>query len=194
MSKAKLIFYSVVAVAVVVVGLCLYRWVRGLPVFELLREEKQMERTATILRSVSNTHRWVFLTVEDEEVVVREHRFGNVAKIYPTYYELGIELDDSLQWVDVREQDGTRVASLHLPPVKILNPADGFDATKVINVYGDADDDEQRGMMEEAERKSRARALSEANRKQAARNASEHFTNLFMTLGCDSVTIEWRKR
>ena len=152
-----------------------------------------MERTATILRSITNTHRWVFLTIEDEEVVVNEHTFGNVAKIYPSYYELGIDVGDSLKWVEIQDNNGIRVASLHLPPIKILNE-NGIDDTKVKNIYGDADDKEKIEMQKKAEFKLKRRAMSGANIKQAKKIAEDHFRNLFTVLECDSVDIKWQSK
>lgn len=189
--RLKLIVYTALALAVLFIVLFIYGKIKGSPALQLLHQEERMERTAAILRSVTDTHRWVFLTVEDEEIVVREHTFGNVAKIYPSYYELGIEPGDSANWMEIRQEGERKVAILRLPPVKILNPDDGFDASKVINVYGDATPTEQRSMQEEAARKSKKRALSDDNRRQAMQNAREHFTNLFTTLGCDSVSIRW---
>ena len=190
-NKVKLIGCAVLAVAVLWSALFIYSRIKGVPVLALFQREDKMEQTATILRNVSDIHRWVFLTVEVEEVVKREHFFGDVAKIYPSSYELGIALDDSLNWVDIRETDGMKIASLRLPPIKIVNSG-GFDVTKVVNVYGDASDKEQEDLRKEAERKLRARATSDNNLKLAKQNAEEHFKSLFKTLGCDSVKIEWQ--
>ena len=190
MNKVKLIFSAIVAVVIIIAGLWAYSAIKGVPVFELFHKENKMEQTATVLRSIKNTHRWVFLTVEDEEVVVTENK--DVAKIYPSYYELGIELDDSLKWVEIQGNDSVRIATLHLPPIKILNE-NGIDDTKVKNIYGDADDaTEQEAMMKEAEYKLKRRAMSSANIKQAEKNAEDHFRNLFKVLKCDSVDIKWQ--
>lgn len=193
MSKVRLILSAIIIIVIILVGVWMYSWIKGVPVFELFRQDNKMERTATILRSIRNTHRWVFLTVEDEEVVVKEHTFGNVAKIYPSYYEFGIEFDDSLKWVEIQEHDGVKVASLHLPPIKILNK-DALDATKVINIYGEADDAEQVEMKRIAQFKLKRRAMSGGNIEQAERNARGHFQNLFTVLECDSVKIEWQSK
>ena len=190
MNKVKLIFSAIVAVVIIIVGICVYSWIKGVPAFELFHQDNKMERTATILRSITNTHRWVFLTIEDEEVVVNEHTFGNVAKIYPSYYELGIDVGDSLKWVEIQDNNGVRVASLHLPPIKILNE-NGIDDTKVKNIYGDADDKEKIEMQKKAEFKLKQRAMSGANIKQAKKIAEDHFRNLFTVLECDSVDIKW---
>lgn len=196
MNKVKLIFSAIVAVVIIIAGLWAYSAIKGVPVFELFHTENKMEQTATVLRSIKNTHRWVFLTVEDEEVVVRKHGWmeEDVAKIYPSYYELGIELDDSMKWVEIQDNNGGRVASLRLPPIKILNE-NGFDDTKVKNIYGDADDaTEQEAMMKEAESKLKRRAMSGANIKQAEKNAEDHFRNLFKVLKCDSVDLKWQSK
>ena len=190
-NKTRLITSAIIAVVIIMIGVWGYGLIKGIPVIELFHQDNRMERTATILRNIRSTHRWVFLTVEDEEVVVKEHTFGNVAKIYPSYYELGLELDDSLKWVEIQEHDGMKVAHLYLPPIKILNK-DAFDATKVINVYGEASNAEQVEMKRIAQSKLRKRALSAANVAQAQRNAREHFLNLFTVLECDSVKIEWQ--
>lgn len=188
MNKVKLIFSAIVAVVIIIAGLWAYSAIKGVPVFELFHKENKMEQTATVLRSIKNTHRWVFLTVEDEEVVV----LGNVAKIYPSYYELGIELDDSMKWVEIQGNDSVRIATLHLPPIKLLNE-NGFDDTKVKNIYGDADDaKEQIAMREEAKSKLKRRAMSGDNIKQAKKIAEDHFRNLFTVLECDSVDIKWQ--
>jgi hypothetical protein len=193
MFKVKLVLTAIVMVVIVAAGVWGYFWIKGNTVFQLFQQDNKMEKTATILRSIKNTNRWVFLSVEDEEVVVREHVFGNVVKIYPSYYELGIELADSLNWVEIQETDSVRIANLHLPPIKILNP-DAFDDTKVINVYGDASDRQLIEMKNEAMSKLRRRATSGANIWQAERNAEDHFHNLFTTvLKCDSVDIKWQK-
>ena len=193
MNKVKLIFSAIVAVVIIIVGICIYSWIKGVPAFELFHQDNKMERTATILRSITNTHRWVFLTIEDEEVVVNEHTFGNVAKIYPSYYELGIDVGDSLKWVEIQDNNGVRVASLHLPPIKILNE-NGIDDTKVKNIYGDADDKEKIEMQKKAEFKLKRRAMSGANIKQAKKIAEDHFRNLFTVLECDSVDIKWQSK
>ena len=138
----------------------------------------------------------LFLTVEDEEVVFRKHSFlkEDVAKIYPSYYELGIELDDSMKWVEVEEHNGARIASLHFPPIKILNEG-GIDESKVRHIYGDADDaKEQIAMREEAKRKLRKRAMSGDNIKQAEKNAEDPLRNLFTVLKCVSVDIKWQSK
>lgn len=193
MNKVKLIFSAIVAVVIIIVGICVYSWIKCVPAFELFHQDNKMERTATILRSITNTHRWVFLTIEDEEVVVKEHTFGNVAKIYPSYYELGIDVGDSLEWVEIQDNNGVRVASLHLPPIKILNE-NGIDDTKVKNIYGDADDKEKIDMQKKAESKLKWRAMSGANIKQAKKIAEDHFRNLFTVLECDSVDIKWQSK
>lgn len=190
MNKVKLVLTAVIAVAIIWIGLFIYSKMKGVPMFEFLHRDNRMERTATILRNITATHQWIFLTVEDEEVVVRKHLIGDVAKIYPSYHELGIELDDSLKWVEIQESDGQKVACLHLPPIKILNDA-GIDETKIVNIYGDADDTEFEEMKKEAKFKLKRRAMSGANIKQAEKNAKEHFENLFKALRCDSVAIEW---
>lgn len=192
MNKVKLVLAAVMAVAIIWIGLFIYSKMKGVPMFEFLHRDNRMEQTATILRNITTTHQWIFLTVEDEEVVVRKHFIGDVAKIYPSYHELGIELDDSLKWVEIQENDGQKVANLHLPPIKILNDA-GIDETKIVNIYGDADDTEFEEMKKEAQFKLKRRAMSDANIKQAEKNAKEHFENLFKALKCDSVAIEWIK-
>ena len=194
MNKVKLIFSAIVAVVIIIAGLWAYSAIKGVPVFKLFHKENKMEQTATVLRSIKNTHQWVFLTVEDEEVVFRKHGWmeEDVAKIYPSYYELGIELDDSMKWVEIQDNNGFRVASLRLPPIKLLNE-NGFDDTKVKNIYGDADDaKEQIAMREEAELKLKRRAMSGDNIKQAKKSAEDHFRNLFTVLKCDSVDIKWQ--
>lgn len=193
MNKIKLIIYAVITVAIIWGGLCIYSWTKGIPVVELFHQENKMERTATILRNVNSINRWIFLVVENEEIVVRKHWLGDVAKIYPLEHQLGIELSDNTEWVEIHENDGIKVAILQLPPIKVLNSS-GIDATKIINVYGNADRQEHIDMMEEAEKKSEQRAKSKTNIEQAKKNAKEHFTSLFMTLGCDSVKIEWSNK
>lgn len=193
MNKIRLILSAIVAVVTIFVGIYVYSWIKGVPVFELFHQDNKMERTATILRSIKETNRWVFLTVEDEEIVVKEHTSGNVAKIYPSTYELGIELDKSLKWIEIQNDNGVRVACLHLPPIKILND-DAYNDTEVKNIYGDADDKEKKEMRQEAESELRKRAMSEDNIKQAEKNAEDHFQNLFTVLECDSVKIEWQNK
>ncbi len=152
-----------------------------------------MEKTATVLRSIENTNKWVFLTVEDEEVVVKEHTLGNVAKIYPSVYELGIELDDNREWFVIEETDSSKTAFLKLPAIKILN-SNGINATKVNNIYGNADDAENIAMQKEAEIKLKRRALSAANIEVAKKNAKKLFDNLFGILGCERVEIVWMEK
>lgn len=192
MRSVKLILSAIIAVVIFIIYIWIYSQIKGIPTFELFHQENKMEQTATVLRSIKNTHRWVFLTVEDEEVVVKEHTFGNVAKIYPSRYELGIELDDTLNWVEIQESNGIKIASLYLPPIQILNK-DAFDATKVINIYGEANDKELTEMQHTAQSKLKRRAMSAANVRQAERNAREHFQNLFTVLECDSVIIKWER-
>jgi len=196
MNKVKLIFSAIVAVVIIIAGLWAYSAIKGVPVLELFHKENKMDQTATVLRSIKNTHQWVFLTVEDEEVVFRKHGWmkEDVAKIYPSYYELGIELDDSMKWVEIQGNDSVRIATLHLPPIKILNE-NGIDYTKVKNIYGNADDaTEQEAMRKEAVFKLKRRAMSGDNIKQAEKSAEDHFRNLFMVLKCDSVDIKWQSK
>ena len=181
---------AIVIAVILMAGLWIYRWITGVPLISLFHHEYKMEKTATVLRSIENTNKWVFLTVEDEEVVIKEHTFGNVAKIYPSVYELGIEVDDSLKWFVIEEVDSSKTAFLKLPAIKILNP-NGIDATKVNNVYGDADDAEKIAMQKEAEIKLKRRAMSPANIEVAKANAKKLFDNLFGILGCDKVDIVW---
>ena len=191
MSKGKLIFSAVIAVIIIVVGLFIYGSINNVAVFKLFHREDRMERTATVLRSIKDTSRWIFLTVEDEEVVVRKHSFfeEDVAKIYPSYYELGIELDTK-DWVEIQEDEARKVAILHLPPITIVNG--GIDATEVINIYGNASDREKIEMQEEAKYELEKR-INDFHLKQAKKNAEEHFWNLFVrVLGCDSVAFEWQ--
>ncbi|MBO7141450.1 MAG: DUF4230 domain-containing protein [Prevotella sp.] len=190
MNKIRLIKRAIVIAVILMVGLWIYRWITGVPLISLFHHEYKMEKTATVLRSIENTNKWVFLTVEDEEVVIKEHTFGNVAKIYPSVYELGIEVDDSLKWFVIEEVDSSKTAFLKLPAIKILNP-NGIDATKVNNVYGDADDAEKIAMQKEAEIKLKRRAMSPANIEVAKANAKKLFDNLFGILGCDRVDIVW---
>ena len=190
MNKIRLIKRAIVIAVILMVGLWIYRWITGVPLISLFHHEYKMEKTATVLRSIEDTNKWVFLTVEDEEVVIKEHTFGNVAKIYPSVYELGIEVDDSLKWFVIEEVDSSKIAHLKLPAIKILNP-NGIDATKVNNVYGDADDAEKIAMQKEAEIKLKRRAMSPANIEVAKANAEKLFDNLFGILGCDRVEIVW---
>lgn len=187
---SRLLITAIKIGLVVLVALWVYRWVTGVPLVSLFHREEKMEKTATVLRSIENTNRWVLLTVEDEEVVIKEHTLGNVAKIYPSVYELGIELDDSDDWFVIEETDSSKTARLTLPPIRILNP-NGIDATKVNNVYGDADDAEKIAMQKEAEIKLKRRALSDANIVAARINAEKLFNNLFSIMGCDRVEIVW---
>lgn len=190
MNKIKLAMSAIVIVVVLIAGLSVYRWITGVPLVTLFHQEYKMEKTATVLRSIVNTNRWVFLTVEDEEVVIKEHTFGNVAKIYPSVYELGIELDDGQEWFVIEETDSSKTAYLKLPAIKILN-SNGINATKVHNVYGDADDAEKIAMQKEAEIKLKRRAMSSANIGVAKANAEKLFDNLFGILGCSKVEIVW---
>ena len=184
---------AIVIVVILIAGLWIYRWITGVPLITLFHHEYKMEKTATVLRSIENTNRWVFLTVEDEEVVIKEHTLGNVAKIYPSVYELGIELDDNQEWFEIEETDSSKIAYLKLPAIKILNP-NGINATKVNNVYGNADDAEKIAMQKEAEIKLKRRAMSSANIEVAKANAKKLFDNLFGILGCDRVDIVWMGR
>lgn len=193
MNKKRLIWSAIKIAVVLIAGLCIYRWITGVPLITLFHHEYKMEKTATVLRSIENTNRWVFLTVEDEEVVIKEHTFGNVAKIYPSVYELGIEVDDNQEWFTIEETDSTKTARLRLPAITILNP-DGINATKVNNVYGDADDAEKIAMQKEAEIKLKRRAMSAANIEVAKKNAEKLFDNLFGILGCDQVDIAWQDK
>jgi len=190
MKKTRLILSAIEIGIVLFAGLWIYRWVTGAPLITLFHQEYKMEKTATVLRSIENTNKWVFLTVEDEEVVYKEHTLGDVVKIYPSVYELGIALDDDQEWFVIEESDSGKTAHLKLPAIKILN-ANGINATKVNNVYGNADDAENIAMQKEAEIKLKRRALSAANVEVAKENARKHFENLFGILGCDTVEIVW---
>jgi len=182
------------AVVVVAVVLWLYSWWKGTPMLRFFQKEEHMEHTATVLRGVENTHRWVFLTVEDEEAVVRDHvgYNGKVAKIFPSFYELGIDLKNSPDWYEIQERDGVKTAKLTLPAITLLND-NGVNAAKVINVYGNADRSEMMQMLMEAQNSLKARALSTANILQAKSNAQTFFTRLFTSLGCTSVEITWER-
>lgn len=193
MKKTRLIMPAIKIAILLLAGLCIYRWITGVPPITLFPHEYKMENTATVLRSIENTNKWVLLTVEDEEVVIKEHTLGNVAKIYPSVYELGIEVDDKQEWFVIEVTDSSKTAHLKLPAIKILN-SNGINATKVINVYGNADDAEKIAMQKEAEIKLKRRALSAANIEAAKKNAEKLFDNLFGILGCDRVEITWTEK
>ena len=190
MKKTRLILKAIEIAIILLVVIWIYRWITGVPLVTLFPHEYKMEKTATVLRSIENTSKWVLLTVEDEEVVIKEHTLGNVAKIYPSVYELGIEVDDKQEWFAIEETDSSKVAYLKLPAITILN-SNGINATKVNNVYGNADDAEKIAMQKEAEIKLKRRALSDANIEVAKKNAKKLFDNLFGILGCDRVEITW---
>lgn len=187
MDQLKLI-KAVIGIAITaIVLLCVYSWVKGVPVFSIFQSRDKMERTATILRSIENTNRWVFLTIEDEEVEVIE----NVCKIYPAFYELGIEIKDTTTWYNIKKEKGEKVAHLTLPAIYILDSG-GINDMNVINVYGEATPAVIKKMKKDAEIDMKKRALSESNMQQAKDNAFKHFKNLFMSLGCKDVKIDWK--
>lgn len=190
--ERKLIMAAIAVVIVIITGWWIVSFIKGVPMISFFTSDEKMGKTATVLRSIKNTNRWVFLTVEDEEVVVRETTFNKVAKVYPAVYELGINLDDNLDWITIRDLDSVKYAILELPQIKILNEKYGIDDTKVINVYGDTDDEGRDKMRKEAEFRLKTRACSGENIEQAKISAKKHFDNLFSILGCNGVEIKWK--
>ena len=188
--RMKFLFRSVMVLLLIALGLYAYYHIKGWPSVSLFGHTDQMEHTATVLRSIEQTNRWVFLTVEDEEVVYREHLTGDVAKIYPSTFELGIDLKSNPDWFTIADTENGKVATLWLPAITILN-VHGINAVRVINVYGDATDAEKVEMQREAENRLMRRAYALSNIRQAQSNAETYFTRLFKALGCDAVQIEW---
>lgn len=185
---------AIVALVAVIAALYLYNKVKDLaPQIEIDKHEYTVEPTLTVLRGIDNTTRWVFLTTEDEEVVVRDHTFGRVAKIYPATYELGIDVTGR-KWYEVEVVDSQRHVSITLPPVRILNSG-GLDESRVRDVYGKSTNgDELVGMRREADKAMRRRAMSKDNVRQARANATRHFRQLFTSLNCTVDTIIWTKK
>ncbi len=186
-----LLLATVIAAAVIVVAVVVRQCAASSAVAVA---EDARTLSLTQLVAAQSIGQWVFLTIDDEEMVdtMRRRLTGDdyLVRIYYGTLHLGFDMNDVKEgWLTV---DDSRAVSVVLPHVRLLD--EGFiDEARTVSFYesGTWGDDVRDDMYLRAERRMRRRCLTKANISSAEDNAQRQFRRLLTTLGYHTISIRF---
>lgn len=173
MMKAKIIFFSIVAVLVIAAVWWLY--VKISQTFVSYDVQEGIDDTPTVVTRVREIGQWEFLAVNDEELIdtVRKGFFSDdeLVRIYYGTLRLGIDFSQCTdEWV-IREGDSIRI---DLPQVKLLDENFLDEArTKSFFEKGKWTNADRQAMAGRARAAMRRRCLTQENMDRAQHNAEQ---------------------
>jgi hypothetical protein len=160
-----------------------------------IEENKKIDITPTMIKSIENIGEWEFLQVNDEELTdtTRHGFFGDdeLVRIYYGTLRLGINLHETNKdWIKV---DHDTIKAI-LPPIKLLDN-DFIDEarTKPFSETGTWTDKDRKALYNKAYNAMKARCMAADNITKAKNNATIQFNNILHSMGFEYVKIRFDK-
>jgi len=162
------------------------------PISLELENQKKIEQTPIVLRSIERLGQWEFLSIDDEVIVdtMESHIFtpdDHLARIYHGTIRLGIDFSQCDRgWATINGD----TARLILPQIRILD-RNFIDEARTRNFYeqGSWDANSREDLYQRARALMIHRALTPENIKKAEENARHQVEALFRSLGYPVVKI-----
>lgn len=160
-----------------------------------IEENKKIDITPTMIKSIENIGEWEFLQVNDEELTdTTRHSFFGDDKLVRIYYgtlRLGINLHETNKdWIKV---DHDTIKAI-LPPIKLLDN-DFIDEarTKPFSETGTWTDKDRKALYNKAYNAMKSRCMTADNITKAKNNATIQFNNILHSMGFEYVKIQFDK-
>ncbi|MFW9607150.1 MAG: DUF4230 domain-containing protein [Prevotella sp.] len=160
-----------------------------------IEENKKIDITPTMIKSITDIGEWEFLQVNDEELTdtTRHGFFGDdeLVRIYYGTLRLGIDLHETKKnWIRV-DHDTIKAT---LPPIKLLDK-DFIDEarTKPFSEKGTWTDKDRKALYNKAHKAMKNRCMTADNISKAKKNATVQFDNILHSMGFEYVKVLFEK-
>ena len=184
---------AIIAVAIIFVVTGLY-WLNKDNSISI-EENKKIDLTPTMIKSIEDIGEWEFLQVNDEELTdtTRHGFFGDdeLTRIYYGTLRLGINLHEAKKdWIMV-DNDTIKAT---LPPIKLLD-TDFIDEarTKPFSESGTWTDKDRKILYDKAYNAMKTRCMTTDNINKAKENATKQFSKMLHSMGFENVKIQFGK-
>ena len=188
-----LLQFAVIAIAAIIIIAGLY-WLNKDNTISV-EENKKIDLTPTMIKSIEDIGEWEFLQVNDEELTdtTRHGFFGDdeLVRIYYGTLRLGINLHETNKgWIKV---DHDTIKAI-LPPIKLLDN-DFIDEarTKPFSETGTWTDKDRNALYNKAHNAMKTRCMATDNIRKAKENATIQFDNILHSIGFEYVKIRFKK-
>jgi hypothetical protein len=184
---------AIIAVAIIFVVTGLY-WLNKDNSISI-EENKKIDLTPTMIKSIEDIGEWEFLQVNDEELTdTTRHGFFSDDELTRIYYgtlRLGINLHEAKKdWIMV-DNDTIKAT---LPPIKLLD-TDFIDEarTKPFSESGTWTDKDRKILYDKAYNAMKTRCMTTDNINKTKENATKQFSNMLHSMGFENVKIQFEK-
>ncbi|BCS86035.1 DUF4230 domain-containing protein [Prevotella herbatica] len=184
---------AIIAIAVIIVITGLY-WLNKDNSISI-EENKKIDLTPTMIKSIEDIGEWEFLQINDEELAdtTKQGFFGDseLVRIYYGTLRLGINLHETNKdWLKV-DNDTIKAT---LPQIKLLDN-DFIDEarTKPFSETGTWTDKDRKALYTKAYKAMKSRCMTTKNINKAKDNARIQFDNILHSMGFEYVKIRFDK-
>jgi hypothetical protein len=184
---------AIIAIAIIIVIAGLY-WLNKDNSISI-EENKKIDLTPTMIKSIEDIGEWEFLQINDEELAdTTKHGFFGDSELVRIYYgtlRLGINLHETNKdWIKV-DKDTIKAT---LPQIKLLDN-DFIDEarTKPFSETGTWTDKDRKSLYTKAYKAMRNRCMTTENINKAKENARVQFDNILHSMGFEYVKIQFDK-
>lgn len=187
LSAKAILMITLIVVLLITITIAI-RWItNGISLH--IKQNKQIDLTPTLIKSIEEIGEWEFLQLTDEELIdtVKHGFFGDseLARIYYGTLRLGINLHQAPPGWIVQDKDTLR---LSLPPIQLLDQ-DFIDEarTKAFFESGKWTEADRKQLYERAYSRMKQRSLTPANIAIAQANARQQIENMMKSMGFKNV-------
>lgn len=187
LSAKAILMITLIVVLLITITIAI-RWItNGTSLY--IKQNKQIDLTPTLIKSIEEIGEWEFLQLTDEELIdtVKHGFFGDseLARIYYGTLRLGINLHQAPPGWIVQDKDTLR---LSLPPIQLLDQ-DFIDEarTKAFFESGKWTEADRKQLYERAYSRMKQRTLTPANIAIAQANARQQIENMMKSMGFKNV-------
>ena len=187
LSAKAILMITLIVVLLITITIAI-RWITNGTSLQI-KQNKQIDLTPTLIKSIEETGEWEFLQLTDEELIdtVKHGFFGDseLARIYYGTLRLGINLHQAPPGWIVQDKDTLR---LSLPPIQLLDQ-DFIDEarTKAFFESGKWTEADRKQLYERAYSRMKQRSLTPANIAIAQANARQQIENMMKSMGFKNV-------
>ena len=187
LSAKAILMITLIVVLLITITIAI-RWITNGTSLQI-KQNKQIDLTPTLIKSIEEIGEWEFLQLTDEELIdtVKHGFFGDseLARIYYGTLRLGINLHQAPPGWIVQDKDTLR---LSLPPIQLLDQ-DFIDEalTKAFFESGKWTEADRKQLYERAYSRMKQRSLTPANIAIAQANARQQIENMMKSMGFKNV-------
>ena len=188
--SAKAILMITLIVVLLITITIAVRWITNGTSLHI-KQNKQIDLTPTLIKSIEEIGEWEFLQLTDEELIdtVKHGFFGDseLARIYYGTLRLGINLHQAPPGWIVQDKDTLR---LSLPPIQLLDQ-DFIDEARTRSFFekGTWTDGDREQLYKRAYRKMLKRCFTPENIKIAEENARQQFMQFLRSMGYKKIRV-----